>query len=55
MCLFKGMTICYDNNASHFVYSYDLKPKPLCKIVVNFNLHTSYKFFEHDAHKNNNW
>jgi hypothetical protein len=29
---------------------YDLKPKPLCKIVVTSNLHTSYNFFEHDAH-----
>jgi hypothetical protein len=36
-----------------FFVLYDLKPKLLCKKVVNFDQRTSCNFFEHDAHKKN--
>jgi hypothetical protein len=34
-----------------YLFFYDLKPKPLCKIIVTFDLHTS---FEHGAHVQKN-
>jgi hypothetical protein len=34
-------------------FYYDLKPTPLCKIVVTFDLHTSCNFFKHGAHVQN--